>query len=354
MNRSAQRTKRWLAARQRLAAWLLCLLACSGSALAADIDRERLNGVLGSILKVEAVNESGHFSLGTAVAVAAGKFITSCHVTAQASQIALLFDGVRWPVVAQLSDIRYDLCVLDAPGLKDVTPVPLRSARELHVGQTVAALGYTFGAGLLAQAGAIRALHALNGSSVIQSATPFSSGASGGGLFDENGSLVGILTFRLPGAPGFYFSMPIDWVKSRIALADSYQPVAPLTGARPFWAQPNELLPFFMQATTLEAAGSWQELIKLTEQWADDDQQNAEPWFVRGQAYGRLDRNDAAVKSYKAALALDPQLAPAWFNLGEAYFRRGDHAEVRRVMTELKRLDPDLADDFAVKTGIAR
>jgi S1-C subfamily serine protease len=41
---------------------------------------------------------------------------------------------------------------------------------------------------------------------VIQTSTAFTSGASGGGLFDEDGRLVGILTYRLRGASGYYFS----------------------------------------------------------------------------------------------------------------------------------------------------
>ena len=323
-------------------------------ATAKDLDRDRLNPVLGSILKVEVVTTSGGYSLGTAVSIAPGKFVTSCHVTARAEKIALLAEGSRWPAVGEMSNTEYDLCVLNVPSLAHIAPVHLRSARELRVGQAVAALGYTFGAGLAGQSGSIRALHPLNGSLVIQSTTPFNSGASGGGLFDENGALVGILTFRLPGAEAYYFSMPIDWISDSIDKADAYGEIAPLQGPRPFWAHPIESLPYFMRATSLEANQDWESLIKLTEQWALADEKNAEPWFMRGTAYSRIDRNDASIKAYRTALERDPKFALAWFNLGEAYFRRGDRSEVARVLAELKPLDPDLADDLAVKSGTAR
>jgi len=317
-----------------------------------EIDRERLNPILGSIVKVEAIAASGNLSLGSAVSLAPGKFVTNCHVTLHAERISVIAGGQRWPVAGQLSDTLYDLCLLDIPGLKNLPAVSIRRASDLRQGQTVIALGYTFGAGLMAQAGTIKALHTLHDSRVIQTTTPFNSGASGGGLFDEDGELIGILTFRLPGASAYYFSMPTDWLPTDIDNSEAYTKITPLSGPPPFWAHTNDALPYFMRAAALEANGDWQGLIRLTETWAAAEESNAEPWFMRGQAYSHIDRNEAAIKAYKNALNRDPTFAPTWYNIGEAYFRRGDRSEVINIYNVLKKLDTELAEDLAVKCGL--
>jgi len=328
----------------------LLLVSSTMAATAKGIDRERLNPVLTSLAKVEAVTESGSYSLGTAVSVAPGKFVTSCHVTARSAQVVLIYEGLRWPVVSQSSDTEHDACLLDVPSLEHVAPVKLGRSLTTKPGQDVVAMGYTFGAGLLAQSGTISALHWLDGAYVIQSSTPFNSGASGGGLFDEDGTLIGILTFRLPGADGFYFSIPVDWILDRIDKADTYTKIAPLDGPRPFWARPKESLPYFMKATSLEAIGDWEGLVKLTEEWTVSDQSNAEPWIVRGQAYMHLDRIDAAIKAFRMATQREPHLPLAWQSLGEASARRGNHEELLDALNHLRPLDAELADDLAARS----
>lgn len=332
---------------------LLVLYVCAFGAVAwgADLDRSRVMALAGSVLKVEVIKEGGGYSLGTGVSVAPGKFVTNCHVTREAEKIALVRGGVRWPVASELSDLEYDLCVLDAPDLKEVVPVPLGSARNLKVGQIVAAVGFTGGMEMQLHPGVVRGLHELHGSKVIQSTTAFTSGASGGGLFDEQGRLVGILTFRLRGANAYYFSAPVDWIAARIADMDGYDKVGPLTGTRPFWAQPMESLPYFMQACSLEADGKWDEMLKLTDKWSGAEDGNPEPWFLRGNAYTRLDRREGAVKAYRKAVALDPGFGQAWYKLGVAYFRLGENDQVQRVLGVLKKLDRDLADELSVESG---
>ena len=308
----------------------------------------------GSVLKVEAIKERGGYSLGTGVSVAPGKFVTNCHVTRDADKILLVRGGARWPAMAELSDPFLDLCVLEVPDLTEVPTIPLASARDLKLGQAVAAMGFTGGTGLQLHAGVVSGLHDLNGSMVIQTTTAFTSGASGGALFNEQGQLVGILTFRLRGAEGYYFSAPVDWIAARIGDPNDYVKVAPIEGAKAFWAQPIESLPYFMQAASLEADGKWDELLKLTEKWSGVDERNAEPWFLRGNSYAKLDRDEGAVNAYRRAVTLNPALGQAWFNLGTAYVRLGAPDEVQRVLTVLRGIDSDLAGELSVKTAAPR
>lgn len=332
---------------------LLALLPLFGTtpAQAQDLDRERFNPILGSIVKIEAVTESGGYSLGSAVPVERGRFVTSCHVTAKAVSISIQYQGLRWAVRGQRANVERDLCILEVPKLADVTPIKRGKSSELRVGDGLAAIGYTFGTGLATQVGKVRALHPINGGTVIQSATYFNSGASGGGLFTLDGRLVGILTFRLKGAEAYYFSIPVDWIETELARGDAYLPIAPLASTPPFWAQPVDRLPYFMRAATMQAREQWPDVIALTDIWAQAETDNAEPWFVRGEAFTRIDQHAEAVAAFEKAVALNPKLALAWLRLGEAQFRLGHLDIVREIGMRLDALDPELAAELRLRSG---
>ncbi len=326
---------------------MLALAFAASSAGAAELDRMRAIALAGSVLKVEAMNEQGGFALGTAVSVGPGRFVTNCHVTRNAASVALVRSGARWRAEAERADLERDLCLLKVPGLDDVPAIPLSRALDLQVGQSVVAAGYTGGAGLQMHAGMVNALHDLYGSKVIQTTTAFTSGASGGALFDDQGRLVGILTFRLRGADGYYFAAPVDWIAAAIDDDPAYSDVRPLTGPMPFWAKPVEALPFFMQAASLEVDGRWDDLLALTDRWIGTVASEPESWFMRGQSYLQLDANDRAVHAFRQAVELDPRYARAWFDLGKTYLRLGAVDDARRVTRVLEGLDPQLASELA-------
>lgn len=333
--------------------WLSAMLMSSGlGASASDIDRERFNPIVASIAKIEVVTEDGSYSLGSGVAVQPGRFVTSCHVTAKAASISVLYQGLRWPVSRQRANTLRDLCLLQVRGLDDVVPVPRGKVGDLHVGTEVAAIGYTFGTGLATQVGTVQALHPIADGTVIQSATYFNSGASGGGLFLLDGRLVGILTFRLKGAEAYYFSIPVDWIESELLRSDPFEPVGKLEGPAPFWSQPVDRLPYFMQAATLQARALWDELLTLAHQWSDHEPKNAEAWLMKGQALIHLDRRSEAVDAYEHALALDTGSAQTCYLLGQ--LKTDLNQDTKKIMRQLETLDPALAAKLAAERGSHR
>lgn len=338
---------------RRLAPGILAWsVAASAFADGADA-RAWFIAVAPSIVKVEAHNTGGSYSLGTGVAVAPGRVVTNCHVTREAQRITLVKGALRTPATGQLADLEHDLCLLDAPALA-ARPVPLRSATTLRVGQRVRAVGFTGGVELALREGVVGALHRLDDSRVIQSTTAFTSGASGGGLFDDEGHLVGILTFRLPGSRASYFSAPVDWIATRSAGSEGYVAVAPVAGGVAFWQQPASRLPYFMRAARLAAEGDWHALVRLADEWSASERENPEPWLSRGQALLRLDRPAGAARAFEQAVALQPDAGDALHGLGVAYFRLGRSDEVQRVFAQLDAVDPDLADDLAAVGGFFR
>jgi len=296
-------------ARVLFAATLAWLLA--GPALAA-IDPGTLIKLSTSVLKVEVIRVQGGYSLGSGVVVGADSVATNCHVTRDARQIAVLQGGLRLPAQSQRVDAYHDLCLLRVRGIDNARAVEFAQAA---IGQAVTAVGHTAGA-LQSSTGEVLALHRLDGAHVIQSTNYFNSGASGGGLFDAESRLVGILSFRLRGTTGHYFAMPAEWLARQLRDAQGEQPIGPLaSGERAFWEQPLETQPFFLRAAVLENDGNWRALEPLATQWARQDMDDPEPWYLLGLALDRQDQPGQARRALECSLAIAPDFANARLEL---------------------------------------
>jgi hypothetical protein len=314
------------------------LVAASAS---ADIDYRLFSRLAPAVLKVEAHNPDGSVSIGSGVTVSDGVVVTNCHVTRRASRIDLVKGGARWAVNTQASDLVHDLCILFAPTA--TTPVASVSQQKPRVGQTVIAIGYVGGLGPRMNVGEVKALYELDGGRVIQSTAAFSSGASGGGLFDPEGRLIGVIAFKYPGEQAYHFSLPVDWLP-RMLEASAAQEIAPLSGGPAFWQHVGEGQPYFLRAAALEAAGEWQKLLALARNWTAAESGNANAWFMLGRAHAQENDSARAVEAYRRAVALEIDNADAWYALGAAYARLGDHLEVKNVRDVLESVDPRLAE----------
>jgi S1-C subfamily serine protease len=295
-----------------------------------------------NLVKVESINAARGYSIGTGVVVAPGTVVTNCHVTREAVRIHLLWGGLRYAVAKQHADANHDICVLHAPQLEVASVGIADGVQTLRPGHSIVAAGFIGGQGLQVAQGEVVALHELDGAKVIQSTTAFTSGASGGGLFNLQGELIGILTFRLRGADAHYFSAPVQWIAAAALDPSRASKVAPIVG-NAFWQGQRAVLPYFLQAAPLEAAGQWEELERLTQRWSSAENTNAEAWFMRGQAYTALRRGSDAVKALRRAVELDPNYEMAWYKLGLAYAGDCQREELKKVTEALARLDDQLS-----------
>ena len=307
------------------------------------MDIELYAKLASTVMKIEAHNPNGSTSIGSGVMVAPGKLVTNCHVTRNATRIAVIKSGRRWDAEKQHSDIEHDLCLLSVPGAN--TPVAELGNGKLKVGQQVYAVGYINGLGPRMSGGQVRALYDYDGGKIIQSTTPFKSGASGGGLFDEQGRLVGVVTFMSRLDQTYHFSLPVSWVANNLAMS-KLQNVAPLPEEFAFWQQPYEREPYFLRAAALEATNSWSEMLELAEKWSAAESRNANSWLALGKAHQHLQQNDQAIAAYRKAIALDRDYPEAWYNLGLVYLDQGKQSEAEEVSKVLGSLDEELAQEL--------
>ena len=304
---------------KRLAALFLGFLVTV--AIGAEVDGARLLALSGSVLKIEATRAQGGYSLGSGVVVAPDRVVTNCHVTRDALNINVVRGGARWLAASQRRDIEHDLCLLDVPGLQ-AQAVPIGTTDRLKPGDQVSALGYTGGLALQYSPGEVVALHRLDGGRVIQSSNWFSSGASGGGLFDEASNLVGILTFRLRGSEAHYFAAPTAWLKA--TLDAPTEPVQPDRSQRlSYWQRAVTDQPAFLQAARMERDQRWPDLAVLAADWTRADSHDAEAWYWMGEAFDHLERPSEARRALECSLAIEPDAVAARGRLEALYDRLG-------------------------------
>lgn len=326
---------------------LLALLPALPLTAAAEVDFARLQKLTATLHKVEAANPDGSVSIGTGIMVAPGYVVTNCHVTQRARAIDVVKGALHRRVESQYSDVEHDLCLLRVPQAEGDPVARLRDDRA-RVGEQVHAIGFILGISPRFNSGEISALYEYEGGRVIQSTTPFSSGASGGGLFDDEGRVVGVVTFMYRAGSAHYFSLPAKWVKEAL---DRFreQPVRPVPGT-PFWRRPRDVQPYFLQAATLEAESNWFGVVELARQWTRSEPDNPTSWFTLGKAHQRLQQYDKSIEAFRKAVALDAACSEAWYRLGLSYSRAGNTERIAQVHRILQDLDTEFARKLATAT----
>jgi hypothetical protein len=332
-----------------LTAALLVVLSTTTAARAAvDPDESLIRQLIPSVFRVEAANADGSVSIGSGVVIARGLVATNCHVTRHASSINLVRAGVSRPVESQFSNVEHDLCLLYSPAMQDEPVVALAPWRP-QTGQTVYAVGFAGGVRVRVSSGQIAALYDYDGGKIIQTDAWFTFGASGGGLFDEEGRLIGIISFMSRDPKARHYCLPASWVSWAAEHFDG-QPVTPLNGL-PFWQKPPEHQPYFLRAASLEAAKDWSGLANLAREWTFAESDNPSSWFSLGTAYAHLNDRHQTIAAYSSAVAMDADLAGAWYGLGIAYAEDCQPAELAYVRAMLAGLDGHLAEDLARRYG---
>lgn len=165
--------------------------------------------VSSSIVVVETRSMNGQpATIGSGVVIALGKAVTNCHVLQNAVSVRLRQGQVSVNAEVVQASIENDLCVIAFSGLT-ARPAVVATNEPVRIGQKVFAIGAPAGLELTISEGIVSSVRSVGPYSAIQTSAAMSKGSSGGGLFDEYGSLVGITTFSLTGGQNLNFAIPV-------------------------------------------------------------------------------------------------------------------------------------------------
>jgi Trypsin-like peptidase domain len=200
----------------------LLLAACAAPASALD-PAQVFEKVSPSVWVVRTFDASDRpVGLGSAVVIGPGRLATNCHVLAKSNAVLVRRKNVMYEAKLEHADAPRDLCVLSVEGFSApaVTKAPRESER---VGQKVYAIGNPRGLEVTLSEGLVSGLRGewSDGSHVLQTTAPISPGSSGGGLFDEEGRLVGITTFTRADSQNLNFALPAHWIDEVPARAEA-------------------------------------------------------------------------------------------------------------------------------------
>lgn len=270
------------------------------------------------VLKIVVTQSDGSRTIGSAVSISGDQLVTNCHVISGATRIEIEVAGETRPAIAALHDSYRDLCFLKLPGYQ-AEPMPMIEPGQIHVGLDVVAAGYTNGSYSVSQ-GKVVGLHTCecDGGRVIQTSAPFDRGASGGGLFDSQGRLLGILTFKSKQGGDFHFALPVGWLRLIVG-----HRTESTHSSESFWKNPVKERGYFLVACNLGEKKSWHALSSLATEWCDREPNNPEAWMALGRAHRGLGRSDAAVSNFQRVLMLDSTHAEAQWALQELELELG-------------------------------
>lgn len=294
-----------------------------------------------SVVMITTQLPNGQNGRGSGVVVSKNYVVTNCHVIANAlgANVAKFRDGYQPKAIK--ADWKHDLCLLKFEDLP-FKPVAMRDSKTLQYEEAVFSLGFPAGQNVPQPSyGNIKAMYPFEDSLIIRSNAAFAMGSSGGALFDEQFNLIGITTFKSPGTNGYFYHLPVEWIK---ALMQAPETQSLATNEIPFWALPLEQKPAFMQVVIPYQNQEWVTLETIAQKWTMDEPQSPDAWYYLGVAEeGRGKLADAKTHLTKA-VSLNPRELDAMNALARVAFIQKDRSTLAELEASVRVLDEEGAN----------
>ncbi len=322
---------------------LVLAVFCCSIQTAFALDQAKILKSQQAVVMVRGYNATGGLAYGSGVVVAKDTVITNCHIFRTTKEPWIARGEDTYLIASVQADRWHDLCLVTSPNLP-FTPSPLGKSENIKRSQEVLSIGHSNGVpSPIVSAGAIKATYLFDGGNVIRSSAKFLMGASGSGIFDLEGNLLGINTFKTPGRPAYFYSLPIEWLADLQKLP--VETKFPITG-KAFWEEDDDKKPFFMQMAIPEINQDWPKLAQVAENWLVKEPNNSDAWYELGSAQENLQQLDAAKASYQKAVALDAGNTDALFRLGVMANAAGDQSTVKEIQGAIANVNQTLEQEF--------
>ncbi|MFM9835070.1 MAG: trypsin-like peptidase domain-containing protein [Methylophilaceae bacterium] len=329
---------------------LLCaLLLCIALPVEAAPTDELLQKINAHVVRVQVALANGAYGVGSGVVVAKDQVVTNCHVIANATNIGVVSNGENFSVSAIKPDWHHDVCILKVEGLN--APVAtIGSSKNLKYEQAVFAVGYPdFSMSPCATFGFVKGLFRMDDSVVIRATSTFRQGASGGGVFDDDGNLVGVIALKSPGRNAYYYNLPVEWVQ---ALLSKPEQAINTNSELPFWAENEQKWPYFMRVVQPYLTEDWQALLTVASQWAAQDPNSSEALFYLAAAEYATNDISNAENHLHQVVAINKRHSQAIYYLALIAEENGKHTEALNNVALLDHLDVTTADQLKLAMGI--
>ena len=312
-------------------------------------DKAKLYAAYTSIVLIRGHNDAGGLAYGSGVVVGKDKVLTNCHVFRSTKAPWIARGEDTYSINTVKADAWHDLCLITTAPLP-FNAAPIGKSTDLKRGQEIVAFGHSNGVPApLTSSGNVKALFDSDEGKIIRSTARFAMGASGSGLFDMQGNLVGINTFKTAGrAGGIHFALPIEWLDKLEKQTEVS--TFPISG-KALWEEEEDKKPFYMQVAVPESRADWPKLVQVAEKWTIAEPKNTEAWYELGLGYENSLKLELAEQAYKQAITLDNTNFEALKRLGAIAKTRGDTAEMHRIQVALGDINKEVAAEYTEMLG---
>lgn len=299
-----------------------------------------------SLVQVSVELPNGNTGSGSGVVVSKEFVATNCHVLANAkgASISKYRDSHR--PIALKADWKHDLCLLKFDGLP-FKPVAMRDSLNLQYEEEVFSLGYPVGNNVPQPSfGYVKGSYPLDDSVIIRTNAAFGLGSSGGALFDQQFNLIGITSFKSPGSQGYFYSLPVEWIKR---LFDAPDIISLNTNDIPFWALPLEQRPYFMQIVIPYQNHEWASLKEIAQAWTGQEPRSADAWYFLGLAEEGESRITLAKENFTKAQQLNTRHLDAMIALSKIAYTQSDLSALEQLKAQILPISQLQAEVIAEK-----
>ncbi len=302
-----------------------------------------------------------------------GVLVTAYHVLKGAATIHAhlpsgayyVFKGIR------AADEKDDIAVLQFDATDTPSVKALGDSDKLRIGDEVYAIGTPSGLEGTVSTGSIsNPVQEIGDQSYIQFTAPISPGSSGGGLFDEDGEVVGITAALVTEAnsENLNLAVPINIYRGVLTGTASqltrespelYYSLGNLADDKQDW---DEAIRYYQKAVDLDAnylnaynglGGDYFEkrqfdlevanYLKATELNPKD----ADSFYYLGTAYEDTGNYDEAIAAYETALKIEPSHMEALHDLAVLYLAQGKVDQAKELQPRISKLNPGWGNKLA-------